>query len=232
MISQILGSFKVKIKCRKNKTRVYAKVVPSDLQLGKYCTVGKKTHFSDNVIIGDFSYINGNFMDTFIESNTQIGKFCSLGPGVMVGMGNHPIELCSTHPILFDDYYKKQLQWKEVVLKYKGLADTEKITRIGHDVWIGARANIKRGITIGNGAVIASDAIVTKDVPPYAIVAGCPAKILRYRFEENDREFLTKNDDYCFWNWSEEVLRNNFDSMYQIQAYRKVIEQLQRESDN
>lgn len=228
MILQVFNSVILKIKARKNKTKIYARVVPKDLQVGKFCTIGKKTHISEGVCIGDFSYVNGNFMDTFIESHTQIGKYCSIGPGVMIGMGNHYISFCSTHPILFDKYYKNRLQWDDVVLKYNGLCDKELATVIGSDVWIGARANIKRGIRIGNGAVIAADAVVTKDVPDYAIVAGCPARVVKYRFEKEDVDFLRENEKYCFWNWSREMLRKNLSAMYEIKEYKMVIDELRK----
>ena len=193
--------------------------ISTDVKLGECCLIGKKTKISSNVEIGKFTYFNPDEHWIIIESNTKIGSFCSIAPGVTVGLGNHKLDNISTHPFLYNNYYLEKITDGEIKLKQTGLIDSDKSTIIGNDVWIGMNANIKRGIKIGNGAVVAMGAIVTKDVPNYAIVAGVPAKVIGYRFEKEDIEFLEQNP---WWDWSNEKLIQQLDSLYNIEDYKKV----------
>jgi len=120
----------------------------------------------------------------------DIGAFCSIADGVIIGGARHPMEWVSTSPVF---YYGNDSAIKKKFSDHK--RPVEKRTLIGNDVWIGERALIKAGVTIGDGAVIGMGSVVTKDVPAYAIVAGNPAKILRYRFDENTISRLLK----CKW---------------------------------
>ena len=108
-------------------------------------------------------------------------------------------------------------------IKLDGLKDKNDSTTIGSDVWIGARANIKRGVIIGNGAVVAADAVVTKNIPDYAIVAGVPARVIGYRFSEEQRKALIENEEKCFWNWDDESIAKNISVLYDIEKYISVI---------
>ncbi|PRD39388.1 UNVERIFIED_CONTAM: cat [Trichonephila clavipes] len=110
--------------------------------------------------------------------NTKIGKFCSIASGVVIGGIAHPVHFVSTSPVFLS--HKDSVRTKFSHHEYL----PEIHTNIGHDVWIGEGAFIKAGVKIGNGAVIGMGSVVTKDVPDYAIVAGNPAKIIRYRFEQ------------------------------------------------
>lgn len=128
-----------------------------------------------NVKLGDYSYIGGHS----IVHNTSFGKYCSVASGCMIGLGIHPTNHLSTHPVF---YTHRESFWQSVT--QAPLVEEYKIIKIGHDVWIGTNAIIRDGIEIGTGSIIAAGAVVTHDVPPYAIVGGVPAKILRYRFDE------------------------------------------------
>lgn len=115
------------------------------------------------------SYINSGR----IHSGVYIGRYCSIGNGVTIGTGHHDINLLSTS------------SWfNSGAAPTAKRAEPEVLVRIKNDVWIGDEAIIMNGVTIGNGAVIGAGAVVTKDVPDYAVVAGVPAKVLKYRFEQ------------------------------------------------
>ncbi len=146
--------------------------------------------------IGDYTYCS---YDTTIN-NANIGKFCSIAGNVIIGAAEHPITWVSTSPV-FENVKNSGTNVRfanEEMLPVKR-------TDIGNDVWIGAGAMIKQGVTIGNGAIVGAMAMVTKDVPPYAIVAGIPAKVIRYRFDEVTIKELEKTK---WWELSEENLRN------------------------
>lgn len=154
---------------------------------------GKNNIIYDNCLIvnskiNDYTYIGG---DNKIQ-NAIIGKFCSIGPEVRIGLGIHPLYLKSTYPGFYtnSEYYRVEKQYDFTGEEYKQV-------EIGHDVWIGARATILDGVKIGDGAVVAAGAVVTKDVPSYAIVGGVPAKVIKYRFDENRvKELLVEQ----WWN--------------------------------
>ncbi len=151
--------------------------------------IGNNTLLCKNVVvnkskIGNYSYVNH---DTLIQ-NTTIGNYTSIAHGVKMGLGAHPLHLFSTSPV----FYKKKNSLKINVIKEDVNFNEYKPIKIGHDVWIGANVIIMDGIKIGNGAVIAAGAIITKNVPPYAIIAGIPGKIIKFRFEEQTINELEK----------------------------------------
>jgi acetyltransferase-like isoleucine patch superfamily enzyme len=135
--------------------------------------------------IGKYTFINRG---TTLFYNTKMGRYCSIGKGCEIGVVDHPLDWLSTSPIQYNigaefDYKEDCKDFKQI--KFTKQSETEAFgTDIGNDVWIGSLVVIKCGLTIGDGAVIAAGSIVTKDVPPYAIVGGVPAKIIRYRFNE------------------------------------------------
>lgn len=149
-----------------------------------------------NIIMGKHSYCG---FDCQI-SNTTIGSFCSISDHVYIGGAEHPLDWVSTSPIfenLPQSLPKGRLASHDVPQALR--------TIIGNDVWIGHAATIKQGVTIGHGAVVGSNALVTKDVPPYAVVGGVPAKIIKYRFEEKSIDTLLKIE---WWNWNDEDIKD------------------------
>ncbi len=144
--------------------------------------------------IGRCSYLAYNVW----AIKVKIGSFCSIGDGAYIGGAEHPMEWVSTSPAfenVRNSFPKK---------RYANLdMPTHKMTTIGNDVWIGHNAVIKQGVTIGDGAVIGSNAVVTKNVPPYAVVGGVPAKVIKYRFSEEQIRFLLQTE---WWNYSDEQL--------------------------
>lgn len=164
------------------------------VQLGKHVVLGDHTWILDDVIVGDYSYINKNA----IVSSGNIGRFCSIAHGSCIGVHNHPIHFLSTSPRVYGDE-------DNVLGLTKVCGDITDPPIIGNDVWVGANAIIMQGVTIGDGAVVASGAIVTKDVPPYAIVGGIPARVIKYRFHTDVIDFLL---EMKWWNMSEMELKS------------------------
>jgi acetyltransferase-like isoleucine patch superfamily enzyme len=131
--------------------------------------------------------------------NCSIGSFCSLASNVVIGGGMHPIKWISTSPAFYEGRDSIKAKFSE--------HERERVQRvqIGHDVWIGENVMIKQGVTIGTGAVIGMGSIVTRDVEPYMIVAGNPARVIRPRFDKELAEELLAAE---WWRLDEEVLRN------------------------
>ena len=153
-----------------------------------------------------FSSIRNSFIDrtSTVESGCNIVSvnmdrysFCSIANDVKIGGAMHPIEWASTSPV----FYKGRDSVAKKFSEYDRPKDNRTI--IGNDVWIGSGAFIKQGATIGDGAVIGMGAVVTKDVPPYAIVGGNPAKLIRMRFDETIIKRMIQSE---WWKLSDEVL--------------------------
>lgn len=130
--------------------------------------------------------------------NTEVGSFCSIASGIRIGEAEHPTSWVSTSPV-FQDVKNSSIEKRYARLPVQ----SSKRTVIGHDVWIGTNAIIKAGVNIGTGAVVASGAVVTKDVEPYAIVGGCPARLIRFRFNSETIEKLLSSK---WWEKDDSVL--------------------------
>lgn len=156
--------------------------------------------------------------------NCKIGRYCSIAQKVEVVFGDHPTrKFISTHPAFYAEKtpvgysYVKENRYKE----YKYIDECERFfAQIGNDVWIGYNTTIMSGVRIGNGAIVAAGAVVTHDVPPYAIVGGVPAKVIRYRFEEDDICFL---NTLKWWNKDVEWIEEHAEFFDDIERLRKVV---------
>lgn len=183
------------------------------LSTATHCSFGNRNTVYENVTLhnvklGDFTYVASGS----VISNTIVEKFCSIGPDCKIGLGKHPTrDFVSTHPIFFSTL--KQAQISFVDRNY--FEEFEKI-KIGNDVWIGANVIVIDGINIGDGAIIAAGSVVTKDIPPYAIVGGIPAKIIRYRFE-NDAIF--KLLEIKWWDMDINYLKIHFKKFHNINKF-------------
>jgi len=167
-----------------------------DCRLGRYTEVGARTSLIETVI-DDYSYIVHDGEVAY----TTIGKFCSIASHVRINPGNHPMHRASQAHFT----YRSRQYWPEE-------ADDDAFfewrrshpVAIGHDVWIGHGAVILPGRSIGTGAVVGAGAIVTRDVAPYSIVGGNPARVIRHRFDEKIAERLQV---LAWWDWDHERLR-------------------------
>jgi len=131
--------------------------------------------------------------------NCRVGSFCSIASGVTIGGARHPMEFVSTSPVFLS--HRDSVKEKFARHQYSGVT----MTTIGNDVWIGERALIKAGVNIGHGAVIGMGSVVTKDVEPYAVVAGNPSKLIRMRF---DKETVQALLNAKWWNLPDDELRS------------------------
>lgn len=157
--------------------------------LGKYVRIDRQNLVQDSQM-GDYTY-TGPFDMIF---SAVIGKFCSISYGVTIPPPEHNYHRLSLHPFIHLPNYGIFNDGEVIPSDMQN-----KPLRIGNDVWIGCNSTILRGVTIGDGAIIAANALVNRDVPPYAIVGGVPAKIIKYRFNP---EVIDKLLELKWWNWS------------------------------
>lgn len=198
MIKYLLGWFKYLFQLSISKFSL----VDTDSSFHITTTVYRFAHIIKSTI-GKYTYVG---IGTKII-HSEIGNFCSIASDVSIGLEEHTLENISTSPIFTEAHNATGYSWikDDTFIPYKK-------TYIGHDVWIGYRALIKSGIKIGNGAVIAAGAVVTKDVPSYAIVGGIPAKIIKFRFSE---EIANELEDLKWWDMPDEKLKEH------IQLFQK-----------
>lgn len=148
-------------------------------------------NIGQNVRIGRNSFLN----EGIIREHTTIGRYCSMGRKVTIAAPHHPLNYMTTHLGL--------LAASDGGAPNPDREEGRRETHIGNDVWIGDNVFIKRGVMIGDGAVIGASAVVTKDVPPFAIMAGVPARLLRFRFDEATCQRLIRA---AWWNYPEAIL--------------------------
>lgn len=166
-----------------------------------------------NVSLGDYSYISAGG----VISETEIGKFCSIGPNLMCGWGIHPSQGVSTAPMFYST--RKQNGYS---LVEKNLVEERKQVRIGHDVFIGMNVSILDGVSIGNGAIIGAGAVVSKDIPAYGIAVGNPIKVVKFRFSEEEISALQATE---WWNFNDDKLQLVAKHFNDIPAFLSACEQ-------
>lgn len=172
------------------------------------------------------SFFKGNMgYGTYITQNCiiegDIGRFCSIASDVKVARGTHPIEepYATTSPMFFS----LRKQTGTTFAKRQLFEEMHAPTTIGNDCWIGQGVFIVGGTTIGDGAVVLAGAVVTKDIPPYAIVGGVPAKIIRYRYDDETINFLLEKR---WWNMPINWLKENSELLCDIEKLKNVLSAL------
>lgn len=197
------------------------------IEISPHCIFNHKTSFEGYNVIQPYAEISNATIgrNTYIGRgsklvNCKIGRFCSIAPDVEVVSYSHPIDtFISTCP----SFFSTRLQNGQTFIsqdKYEERLTIEGYDAIvGNDVWIGNRVIIKGGVRIGHGAIVGMGAIVTKDVPPYAIVVGVPAKIVRFRFDETQIANLLTLE---WWNQSEDWLKAHANKLENIENLKII----------
>ena len=188
-------------------------ILSGNVNIGEYVKM-HNTEVAGEVSIGDHSTLWGP--NTVVSSNIhsiKIGKFCSVARNVTIQEYNHNYLKPSSHFIqqnIFEKNYKEDILSKGSI-------------EIGNDVWIGTHSVVLSGVKVGNGAVICANSVITKNVPPYAIVGGAPAKVIKYRFDHEAIQLLEK---LKWWDWPEEKLKNNihfFSDELNLESFKKIV---------
>ena len=161
--------------------------------------IGKYTTFYDD-ILQDAASID------------SIGAFCSIAKNVHFTEGNHPLQCITTSQII----YNSEFGFCNNNVSIHELETRNDKSKIGNDVWIGRDVTILPSVNIGDGAVIGTGAVVNRDISPYAIAVGVPAKVIKYRFTPDEIEKLLK---IKWWNWSDEQIKKNIDLLYKPELY-------------
>lgn len=212
--------------------------VRRQLQKGKNCHISGRSNvdyrscvFEGDNQVGKFSILHHCFLgkgsyvsESSVLERMKVGRYCSIGPHVHVIHGKHPTrEYVSTHPVFYTTAtpicksYVKTDRFEE-----SDYVDKEKqlFVEVGNDVWIGDGASIMEGVRIADGTIIAAGAVVVKDTQPYEIIGGNPAKHIRYRFEQEDIDFLL---DIQWWKHDEEWIRQYADEFDNIKKLKSVL---------
>ncbi|MBT8765768.1 CatB-related O-acetyltransferase [Metapseudomonas boanensis] len=158
----------------------------------EYCHLMRESEVS-NSSFGRFTRISGGSV-----TNSKIGSFCAISKGAIVGGGgDHPLDQISFHSIF---YMSSKVQHPKIQFTEKQLYDDKlKDVIVENDVWIGSNSVVKSGVKVGTGAVVGNSSLVVKDVPPYAIVGGVPARVIKFRHSDELISELLRSQ---WWNWS------------------------------
>lgn len=193
------------------------KLNASTIMEGKNKIYENTTLYNTSIGIGTYISKNCSINDSII------GRFCSLGPNINVVSGLHPTNtFVSTHPAFFSNKKQAGFTFTNInkFLEHKNVIDDKKVV-IGNDVWIGHGVTILEGVTIGDGAIIGANTLVKKNIEPYSINVGIPSKVVGYRFEKNQIEFLK---DLKWWNQPFETIKINsylFDNIKNYMNYER-----------
>ncbi|EJE8523636.1 hypothetical protein R6233_002049 [Vibrio parahaemolyticus] len=167
-------------------------ILAPDLVFEAPIFVGPQSSIGIRTTLGKYAYINANAV---IYGNVSIGKYVSTGRFVEIGLAHHPVNFLTTHHLAISNSPFVKNDDFTSVNKMPWVVHPK--TTIGNDVWIGAKSSIISGVSIGDGVVIAAGSVVTKDVPPYSVVGGVPAKVIKKRFTEEQIEELL---EYKWWD--------------------------------
>lgn len=177
-----------------------------DTRLGRWTDVGARTTLTET-LLGDYSYVMSDCQAIYSE----IGKFCSIASHSRINPSNHPIWRATSHHFTYRTKFYAFGEDQEDIFQWR------RANRVvlGHDVWIGHGATVLPGVKVGTGAVVGAGAVVTKEVQPYTIVAGVPARMIRRRVSEEVEAALLRIE---WWHWSHDQLREALDDFRKLDA--------------
>ncbi len=178
-----------------------------DSSLGRYTEIGERCRVHETVL-GDYSYMTQDCSTWCAE----IGKFSNIAAAVRLNATNHPMHRATLHHFT----YRASDYWEDAEHEADFFAARRaKKVRVGHDTWLGHGSTVLPGVTVGDGAVVGSGAVVTKDVAPYTVVGGVPAKAIRERF---DRKTAERFQVLAWWHWDHAALRTALDDFRALSA--------------
>lgn len=194
------------------------KLLKRNINISMLAFLDNKCNLTDNIKVDRFCVLHSVSIDKYSYigfnshiKNCKIGKFCSISSDVKIGLGNHPTQMVSTSPIFYSNDNPFSMKW----VSSNSFEEYEQVN-IGNDVWIGTNVVIMGGINIGDGSIIGAGSIVTKDVAPYSVVVGAPAKVIKKRFKEDEIEILLK---MRWWEWDDELLKNKIQCFADIESF-------------
>jgi acetyltransferase-like isoleucine patch superfamily enzyme len=203
---KVYHHWRLSVKFKSKRTIIGFGASVNNSVLGYDVFVGANSRIS-NSSLGDHTYLN---TETKISS-AKIGKYCSVGSNVRIGIGSHPTNMVSTHPC----FYANNKGFRTFADKMYYFEE-EGTINIGNDVWIGSDVAILNNVNVGDGVIIAMGSIVTKDVPDYAIVGGIPAKVIKYRFQENIIKSLL---DIKWWEFQDDTLLRSYKDFHSVEKF-------------
>lgn len=194
---------------RDGKPRVHATAQLRDCLLGRFTDVAERVIMAE-CELGDYSYVERGVEAIY----TTIGKFCAIAANARLNALNHPYNRVSQHKITYrpNEYFVGA----RIDKAFREQRQSLRVT-LGHDVWVGHGAIVMPGLSIGHGAIIAAGAVVTRAVEPYAVMAGVPARRLRWRFKRSVRERIIA---LAWWDWDHDRLAAAVDDMRELDPAR------------
>lgn len=193
-----------------SEPRIHASSFITNSFAGEWTSIGPTNHIIESRI-GDYTYT----MDDVTINYTEVGKFTSIASHVCINPVDHPMDRVTQHHMTYRgaSYELSETNDEEIFNWRRG----NRVT-IGHDVWIGHGATVMKGVHIGTGAVVGSGAIVTKDVAPYTVVVGVPARPIKQRFPQ---EIIDALFQIAWWDWSRELIKERFQELNDITSFVK-----------
>lgn len=188
-------------------------------ELSAFCRIDRNSHLYFTKM-GKHSYSGMNL----VSMHSTIGKFCSIAWNVSIGGANHDYTRMTQHSFLYNPHDKIRPDNMEIAYDR-----FDKPVTIGNDVWIAAGAVITRGVTIGDGAVVGANTVVTTDIPPYSIVVGNPGKVIKYRFSE---EIIALMLQLKWWDWEIDKIKQNYKFISQRPTKEILIKILKEENND